>query len=173
MESDNELFIKTIKGSMKSFDILVDRYMKKAYFFAYGYVGDEETARDLSQDAFVKAYKERNRFNAHYSFGTWFFTILRNICLNYIKRRNIHPFVSMDSKYSYEENNKDDKIDIAKALHMLCERDRELLTLKYFDGFSYEEIAKILGIPLGSVMSGLFYAKKRMKDIIKRLYNES
>ncbi|NIA23717.1 MAG: sigma-70 family RNA polymerase sigma factor [Proteobacteria bacterium] len=172
MESDNELFLNTINGDMKSFDKLVDRYMKKAYFFAYGYVGDKEAARDLSQDAFVKVYKERSRFNPDYNFGTWFFTVLRNTCLNYIKRRNIHPFVSMNNTYSYKGNNEDDKIDMAKALHMLNERDKELLTLKYFDGFSYEEISQILGIPMGSVMSGLFYAKKRMKEVIERLYNE-
>ncbi len=172
MKSDNELFINVTKGDVNDFDQLVERYMKKAYYFAYGYVGDEEAARDISQDAFVKIFKERNRFNPDYKFSTWFFTVLRNLCLNYIRRRDLHPYVRLENKGVYKES-ADSKIDVAEALKQLSDRDRELLTLKYFDGFSYEEIAELMGIPVGSVMSGLFYAKKNMKKIIERLNNES
>ena len=168
MNADTELFLKMRRGDMKSFDILVERYMKKAYYFAYGYVGNEETAKDLSQDAFVKIYKERQKFNPDYNFGTWFFTVLRNICLNYVKRRNLHLSLRLQNTGKYE-NNIDDKIDISEAMIKLNDRERELIKLKYFDGFSYEEIAELIDIPIGSVMSGLFYAKKHMKKIIEEL----
>ena len=170
MKTDNELFLEFVNGNKKAFEIIMERYMKRAYYMTYGYLGDEELAMDISQNAFMKVYKENKRFDNRFKFSTWFFTILRNMCLNAIKKRKIHRECQLDKKLSVK-NEVDLKIDMSEAISRLNRKERELIKLKYYDGFSYEEISEMLEIPIGTVMSGMFYAKKHLKVVLTEMDN--
>jgi RNA polymerase sigma-70 factor (ECF subfamily) len=160
----------------KEFEFHVKHNMKKAYFCALGFVGSHDTAVELSQQAFVRAYRNYKSFDKNKNFFTWYYKILKNICLNFIR----------DSKKKFNDNflefsdmaNSGDNPDIIvekeelkniiqKAILEISEMDREIIILKEFQNFSYKEISKIMEIPIGTVMSKLFYARKRLAEKLK------
>lgn len=87
MEIDVEIINRVKKGNKEAYGIIVKKYMKKAYFMALGLVGDSNDALDLSQTAFIKAYRSLSGFDQKRPFLPWFYAILRNLCLNFIKRK--------------------------------------------------------------------------------------
>jgi RNA polymerase sigma-70 factor (ECF subfamily) len=159
--------------------------MRDAWVVAYGFVGNAEDARDLSQEAFVKAYQARDRFDPDRPFYPWLYRIIKNHCLNFVKRgmKSTTPLYYDDNpdreKFAgpqatpLEELEQDERIRMVRAaVNMLSEDHREIILLKNFRGHSYQEIADILEIPIGTVMSRLYYARKALKEIIERLEME-
>jgi len=162
-------------GDTKAFGRIVLMYMKTAYYAALGYVGNVEDAKDLSQEAFVATFKARRRFDVTKPFFPWFYTILRNICLNFIKRHQSLKVTSEVLEYiangnenpeSYVSNSEKANI-IWEALFKLSPDHREVVILKDLSGFSYKEIARMLNLPEGTVMSRLYYARNRLYELLK------
>lgn len=156
--------------------------MTEAYFTALGFVGNREDARDLSQDAFVKAFEAKDRFDADKPFFPWFYRILKNHCLNFLKRRvKGHEslyFEDQPGKERYtsstpsplEKLEKAERLRILRAaIDRLSVEHKEVIILKNFKGYSYAEIAELLEIPIGTVMSRLYYARKVLKEMIIEL----
>lgn len=157
-------------------------YMTDAFFIAYGFVGNREDARDLSQDAFVKAYQARDRFEADRPFYPWLYRILKNHCLNFLKRG-----MKTGSSLYYEDNPARERFSastptpledleaeerkkiVRAAIDLLSEDHREIIILKNFRGLPYAEIADVLDIPVGTVMSRLYYARKALKELIQQI----
>jgi len=83
---DRALVIRAKRGEIEAFEQLVDRYKRKAYFAALSFVGNHEDALDVSQDSFVKAFRALKRFKVEFAFFPWFYTIVRNNCLNHLRR---------------------------------------------------------------------------------------
>lgn len=175
---DSELMIAVKKGNQKAFRVLVERYKKKAYFIALGLVGDSDDAYDLSQEAFIRIYNARKRFDSGKPFFSWFYTILSNLSKNQIKKKSVRTDYARQAKEEY-----DPKMDNCTAPDALVEADeskaavwaaieklsydhREVIVLRHFEDMSYEEIAGLLGIPVGSVMSRLYYARKKLRDLL-------
>ncbi len=170
-EDVNELVIKTKAGDKEAFSIIVKLYMKKAYFIALGIVGNEQDAYDISQDAFIKAYKSIKSFDSTRDFFPWFYKIIRNVAIDYINKRKKNNEVDLDtaifkisneSKLPFEERE-----ELKKCIFSLPREHREVIVLRFFHGYSYKEIADILDKPIGSVMSSLHYAKEKMKKFLK------
>ena len=179
-KSDNALVSQTLDGKVRSFQTLVERYRKNAYLYAAGMVGNQDDAYDLSQEAFVRAYKNLNRFNPVYQFKTWFFHILSNICKNYLRQRTNRSGVVTSTELTsvavaprtarpdvlFEADVR--KKAIWDCINGLPEKFREIIILCHFQDMSYEQIAGILDIPRGSVMSRLYYARVKLREIFEQ-----
>lgn len=179
--ADRAVLERCQAGDTQAFGIIVDKYMQGAYFTALGLVGNHDDALDLSQEAFVRAYRAISRFDVGKRFFTWYYKILQNLCLNHL--RDLSRFVSLhpngredqgevrwleipdeaaDPSVLADRNDLTEKL--WKAIATLKQEEREILILREFDGCSYAEIAERLEIPPGTVMSRLFNARKRLKQ---------
>lgn len=182
LEDEHDVVLDWKKGNKRAYERLVRHYMHDAFLVAFGLVGNVEDARDLSQDAFVKAYQARERFDENRPFYPWLYRILKNHCLNFIKRgmRNTTSLYYEDSpdreKFASSDTTPLEQMEagerrrlVRAAIDMLSDDHREIIVLKHFKGYSYQEIADLLDIPIGTVMSRLYYARRSLKDIIERL----
>ena len=172
-DDDESLMLKAKKGDMAAFEKLVKIYMKKAYFIILGFTGDPEVSLDLSQEAFVSVFRSIKRFNPQYRFYPWFYKILKNLALNYVRRRKRETNLSgaiPDNTYNPEViRERDERKDaVWKAIWELEPGEREIIIFKHFQELSYEDIAQILDCPVGTVMSRLYYARKKLKEKVER-----
>lgn len=168
------------RGSKEAFESVVRRYMKDAYFIALGLVGNREDALDISQEAFIRAYCNMSRFNPRWGFFPWFYQILRNLCFNHLRKRRAEqgrsleefggrePITDANDRFAPEavaERN-ETKDRVWKAIGKLDDKHREVIILRHFQHLSYEQIAKNLFCNKGTVMSRLYYAHKKLKEIL-------
>ena len=164
MMDDASAIEKCRKGEWEAFRFLVERYQAQAVGHAIVVLGNREDARDAVQEAFVDAFRAINRFDTMRRFYPWFYVLLRNRCFKIAAQRKSSESVeeteilAPQPNLSYEET-----LALESALLALSAEDRELITLKYLDGLSYEELSERLEIPKGTVMSRLFYARKQMQ----------
>jgi RNA polymerase sigma-70 factor (ECF subfamily) len=182
IDPEQDLICRWKRGEKQAFEALVKRHMADAFYVAYGYVGNAEDARDLSQEAFVKAYQARASFDEGRPFYPWFYRIIKNHCLNFVTRRHRH--VSLDDENEHREipspaaspledlEESERKRLVRAALDRLSEDHREIIVLKDFKDHSYREIADILGIPIGTVMSRLYYARQTLRATIEEIERE-
>ncbi|UCC79505.1 MAG: RNA polymerase sigma factor [Candidatus Zixiibacteriota bacterium] len=178
--SDNSLVLQTLQGKVKSFKILVERHQKGAYIFASGMIGNHDDAYDLSQEAFIRAYKNLNRFNPVYQFKTWFFQILSNLCKNHLRQKANRGAVITSSEVTttaaapphqrpdilFEKN--EIKRAVWSGINELPDKFREIIVLSHFQEMPYDQIAEVLDIPRGSVMSRLYYARLKLREILEK-----
>lgn len=181
MDEDQQAIKDCQLGKTESYRVLVEKYKNRAFYAALLITGNREDALDLSQEAFFKAFRAIKTFELGRNFYTWFYKILKNLCINHykrIKRRNIvfsdadeseGPSLYLSSAANpaeiFEENEMRDIL--WKGLLQLKKEDREIIILKEFQELSYKEIAEVLTIPVGSVMSRLFYARKKLAKILE------
>jgi RNA polymerase sigma-70 factor (ECF subfamily) len=162
-------------GKKEAYKYLVEKYKTRAFYAALLYTKNRDDALDLSQDAFIKAFRAINTFDISRNFYTWFYKILKNVCLNYVQFKKVRAQTSdgLDETILTPANNQVERPDeifekseesdlLWKAIDDLNEKDREIIILKEFNEMSYQEIADILDIPIGSVMSRLYYARKKL-----------
>ncbi len=179
--SDEQTDTESIRNSLtkkQEFELLVKKNMQRAYFSAYGILGSHDSAMELSQRAFIRAYKNFNRYDRSKNFFTWYYKILKNLCLNFIrdnKNRKEEPILEYKSEESVTETPQDlvEKEEmkqlLQKALSELEFEEREIIVLREFEGHSYKEISEMLNIPEGTVMSRLFYARKKLAGKMKKV----
>jgi RNA polymerase sigma-70 factor (ECF subfamily) len=184
--SDLEVIRRVRNGESEAFRFLVERYQGRAYRLALRVLRDEEAARDAVQDAFVKAYSALARFEGRSSFFTWFYRLVMNQCLDARRRDKSAREVAfeeggghaLEPESSVEAVPEVDGVSfapaaslmrkellehLARAVERLPPAARETLVLREVDGLSYAEIATTLGIPKGTVMSRLHYARKQLQ----------
>ncbi len=165
------------RGDTAAFGSLVERYMRRAYHVALGLVGSHEDALDLSQDAFVRAYRARAKLDPSRPFYPWYYQILRRLCFNFLRdqkaRRgrlaNASPWLIDDAAHRAAVERPDRTAEtaalrarLAAAIERLPEREREVFVLREFEGLKYREIARLAEIPIGTVMSRLYSARRRL-----------
>lgn len=176
MRRKKRLNPRLTSSEIKEFEIHVKHNMKRAYYTALGFVGSHDTAVDLSQEAFIRAYKNYGKFDRSKKFFTWYYKILKNLCLNFLRDSKISrkervvesktPLLSSDDPLNKIER-EDLHVKLEEALFQLSEKDREIIILKEFQGISYKEISELLDLPIGTVMSKLYYARKRLAERLK------
>jgi RNA polymerase sigma-70 factor (ECF subfamily) len=170
VKDDNELVYEVIKGSISSFEVLIDRYQKTIFNLVLKMVGDTETARDLTQDVFLKVFEKLGSFDFKYRFFSWIYRISINTTNDWIKAKRV--VVSHDSAdlMAGEETDANLRDEQSKRLHaglrLLPAEYRMLLLLKYFCGLSYEEIAEATHISVKKVKSRLFIAREQLEKIL-------
>jgi RNA polymerase sigma-70 factor, ECF subfamily len=153
----------------RGFEFLVKQYRREAYFHAVGFLGDRAAAEDICQESFAKAYVSFPSLKSMHAFYPWFYTILRNRCLNYLRDRKPRvdlldvPDDSTDPGLAIE--GQDTRDAVWSALQKLKPAFREILVLKHLRDASYEDISHILQIPRGTVMSRLYHARKAFEYV--------
>jgi len=166
LENEKEILKRVKKGDKRAFEPIVKFYMKTTYNIALSFVHNEQDALDISQEAFIKAYKSIKKFDSKREFFPYLYQIVKRLCFDYIKRRkkdNIHTNNFFNIIYNPNGDNKF-KETLSEALMKLEPEEKELIVLKYIEGFSYEELAELLNKPIGTIMSSLFYIKKKLKE---------
>ncbi|MBI3184334.1 MAG: sigma-70 family RNA polymerase sigma factor [Myxococcales bacterium] len=189
MATDDLTLVKRARsGDQRAFKLLLERYQRKVYSVALGMVRDKEEALDIAQEAFVKVYKYLDHFKGDSSFYTWLYRITVNICIDVLRRKA----AARGDPVEYDDSLKVDSAEanigalgtklgtnpqksalrkelaqkIQEALEQIPEKHRAILLLREIEGMSYEELARTLEIPKGTVMSRLFHARAKMQKIL-------
>jgi RNA polymerase sigma-70 factor (ECF subfamily) len=179
-QQDERLVSRCQAGDIQAFGVLVEKYKQRAYYTALGLTGSHDEAWDISQEAFVRAYRAIAGFQAERSgFFTWYYQILRNLCFNFLRDRakRARPFSEVVTPEDSLQNIADEgsnpaviaernelKNAVWKAINSLKDDDREIILLRDFQDLSYKEIAATLNCPIGTVMSRLFNARKQLRE---------
>ena len=187
---DAALVRKAQKGDMGAFEELVARHRDKIYARAYSMMRNEDDAVDLSQEAWVKGWQRLAQFQGESSFATWMTRIVINLCLDQLRKQKRHrtesieeldeesggverqmPAVTINPTERLERGELRQRID--KALGQLSHEHRTALVLHEFEDMEYKEIAKAMGCSIGTVMSRLFYARRKLAVLLADLKNET
>jgi RNA polymerase sigma-70 factor, ECF subfamily len=164
MMDDAAIIERCLKGEKEAFRFLVERYQAQAVGHGFAILANREDARDATQEAFVDAFQALGRFDLKRRFYPWFYVLLRHRCYKLIaKRQAAENIEDLQILAPHTGVANEERIALERALRSLTGEDREIITLKYLDGFSYDEIAGLLKIPRGTVMSRLFYARKQLQ----------
>jgi RNA polymerase sigma-70 factor (ECF subfamily) len=179
LEEEEEILVqKSKKGDKEAFDILVQRYRASLFRFVYHNLHNREDAEDVAQEAFVKAYLSLPQLKNDSLFKTWLFKIALNIIRDRKRMERKNPNISLDSLIEEDNPNAEpggDDVDasgsdselllrLRKEIASLPNELREVIILRDLQGFSYEEIAKMVGCSLGTVKSRLFYARQILRE---------
>ncbi|WP_340114471.1 RNA polymerase sigma factor [Maribellus mangrovi] len=180
---DYELVKSALQGNEKAFARLLNKYKDAIYFMLLKMVNNRSDAEDLTLEAFGKAFKSLHQYSPTYAFSTWLFKIASNNCIDFLrKKKGVH--VSIENK---EENENTDSVRLKSkepdpeeklirkqkaillrnVVRKLKPRYQVLVELRYFKEFSYEEIAKTLDLPLGTVKAQLFRAREMLFKMIE------
>lgn len=156
------------QGDKEAYQVIVRRYMKSAYYIALGFVHNHQDALDVSQESFIRAFRKIKSFNPEKPFFPWFYKLMKNLCIDHFKRRNRMSEVPLDGiqVLAKESEDREMKEVLWRGIEKLPFEQREIVILRYFQQLSYREIAELTEKPIGSVMSSLYYAKIRLKEII-------
>jgi len=157
------------------FEFLVKKYRREAFFHAVMFLGNQEDAADACQESFTRAFSAMPKLLKLDNFYPWFYRILKNCCLNMLGRKKTRRkyrdtcfkeqnCVSNQSSPAIEFERQEEQQFIWQVLEALSLEFREILVLKYIKGNCYDEIARILDIPRGTVMSRLYYARKAFRE---------
>ncbi|MBN2358599.1 MAG: sigma-70 family RNA polymerase sigma factor [Deltaproteobacteria bacterium] len=186
--ADRDLVDRAKAGDRPAFTLLVQRYQKRAFAVAYGMLHNRDDALDVVQDAFVKVHKHIGAFQGNASFYTWLYRIVANLCIDVRRRRGRRPEVAFEEAIKPDETaaagvdvaphhgeaNPVDNLtrrelrrEMGKALDGLSENHRLILLLREVEGLSYEDLARVLKISKGTVMSRLFHARKNMQKALR------
>jgi len=182
MPDEMALLNEARQGSVDAFSKLVDMYKRQAYFAALGLVRNHDDALELSQEAFARAFRAMRRFDPKRPFYPWLYKIVRNLCLNHLKRRSRRREVSIELiEPCGSDSLRDPHVGPAevaarnemrdrlwRAMDRLSPEHREILVLRHFQELSYTEIAETLGCPQGTVMSRLHAARRNLREQIEQ-----
>ncbi len=190
---DRKLVRRAKRGDPEAFKELMERYRRKVYAIAFGMVRNPEAAMDISQEAFIKVHRYLGSFQGSSSFYTWLYRIVVNLSIDYLRREGRHEAVDYDDMIQRRDpddseawivptvldQNPLDALDrremadqIAVALEQLSEKHRAVLLLREVEGLSYEEIARVLKIHKGTVMSRLHHARRNLQRSLRQYLTE-
>ena len=186
---DQALVRAAQRGDMAAFEELVARHRDKIYARAYTMMRNEDEALDLSQEAWVKGWQRLRQFQGESSFGTWMTRIVINLCLDHLRKHKRQrtesldeineeaggverqmPIVTVNPTEGLERLELRQRID--RALGQLSYEHRTVLVLHEFEELEYKQIAKVMGCSIGTVMSRLFYARRKLAALLVDLKKE-
>lgn len=185
MEPEQSLIQRAQKGDPEAFATLVDEHQRYVYNLALRVVRDENEALDLTQETFVRAWTALPNFRGQSQFRTWLYRITTNLCYNRLPnlRRSLTdlgddvlpdlPDTTETSPNPPREiESKETRTFLHHAIDQLDENYKILITMRYHDDLSYSEIASLLNLPLGTVKTGLFRAKEKLRLALEGFYSE-
>lgn len=181
-EYESRLVIRARKGDEAAFSELLDMYQRKIFNFVLSRVRNRETAEDVTQEVLVKAYFNLPKLKDLTRFRSWLFSIASNHLKDMMRRRKLPTVEDNNEPPSRERYVEEDMTDEAvheesrarllrQALERLTIEQRSVLTLCDIEGFSYREISQIMKIPLGTVQSRIFYARKKLREILEKEFD--
>jgi len=176
---DGELVRSAIAGREAGFEELVRRYQRPIAAYVYRMVGDYDAALDLTQEVFIKVYNSLTRYRSEFKFSTWIYKIAHNAAIDYLRRHTVREQalcssidgdrreISIESRRltpEQESERRERRSEIESVVQLLPATYRELIALRHSHDLSYDEIAEVTGLPLGTVKNRLFRAREAMRD---------
>src|SRR5262250_3234674 len=188
--SELDLVKRCQAGDSEAFDELVVRYRTRVFGMIYNMVHSEQDAWDLAQDSFVKAWKSIGRFRSQSSFYTWIYRIVMNVAIDWLRKKQVRgsgaefddaieltqidpasKTVPKTEALPHQAMERDEiRVRIEKAIGQLSSEQRAVILMKEIDDMQYHEIAEALGCSIGTVMSRLFYARKKLQNLLRDVY---
>ena len=162
----------TLGGNPDAFATLVERYDRAVYHLAYRTLHDVEEARDVAQESFFKAFRSLRTFKPGAKFSTWIFAIAYHACCDRLNRRKRYSNEELPERADTSAGPEhqaiagDDARRLRAAIDALPEKYRSVFTLYHLQGKQYEEIAQVLGLPMGTVKTHLFRAKEHLRKLL-------
>ena len=178
---DGELVQTAVAGREASFEELVRRYQRPIAAYVYRMVGDYDSALDLTQEVFIKVYNSLARYRSEFKFSTWIYKIAHNAAIDHLRRHAVREQtltgsvegerreVAIESRRltpEQESERKERRSEIESVVQLLQASYRELIILRHSHDLSYDEIAEVTGLPLGTVKNRLFRARETMRDLL-------
>ncbi|MCY4471517.1 MAG: RNA polymerase sigma factor RpoE [Kistimonas sp.] len=189
-ETDKLLVERVCKGDKRAFDLLVIKYQYKILGLVSSYIHDFQEVQDVTQEAFIKAYKAMGKFRGDSSFYTWLYRIAINTAKNHLVSRgrrppstdvDIHGDESHDHSYMLKDSETPERNlqktqmeeAIFRVMRTLPDELRTAVTLREFDGLSYDQIAQVMDCPIGTVRSRIFRARETIDKVIRPLLSRA
>jgi RNA polymerase sigma-70 factor, ECF subfamily len=187
--NDRELVQRCQAGDSSAFNDLATRYWSKVFMIVYGMVQNEQDAWDLTQESFLKAWRSIHQFKGQSLFYSWLYRIAINVTIGTLRRKGVHGEADFDDQIAprnvdpasrttplatpppyrkLEQNEIRQRID--EAIGKLSPEHRAVFLMKELEDFQYNEIAEILDCSIGTVMSRLFYARKKLQTLLRDVY---
>ncbi|HMK39616.1 MAG TPA: sigma-70 family RNA polymerase sigma factor [Bacteroidota bacterium] len=174
---DSSIIAGALAGDNRAYERLMDKYHDAIFNFIYRMVRDREQVEDLTQEAFIKAFASLKSFNEEYAFSTWLYKIATNNSIDYIRKKKLQmfsidkPIESKDSDFTFELPDDSYEADrelisdqravmLNEAINQLPEKYRLVIRLRHVEERSYEEIARMLKLPIGTVKAHIFRARE-------------
>ncbi len=178
--ADGELVARAIAGREEGFEELVRRYQRPIAAYVYRMVGDYDAALDLTQEVFIKVYGSLERYRPEYKFSTWIYRIAHNAAIDHLRRTGgvrtedleaegeggrtyERPLASSAPSPEQESERRERRAEIEEVVQALAPAYRELIVLRHAHDLSYDEIAEVTGLPLGTVKNRIFRAREAMR----------
>ncbi len=178
--TDGELIVEAVGGRAFGFEELVRRYQRPITAYVFRMVGDYDAALDVTQEVFIKVYNSLEKYSPEYKFSTWLYRIAHNAAVDHLRRNSVIPqsieAENIDGTYELqiesrgptpEENHERSewRAEIDTVVRCLPPAYRDLILLRHSRDLSYDEIAEVTGLPLGTVKNRLFRAREMMRRI--------
>ena len=176
LNNDFELTKSFLNGDESAFNRLAVKYQEKIYWHARRMTGNHLDADEIVQEVLIVLYNKLKTFEFKSSLYTWIFTITNTRSINYLKKKNLRSFFSLDdiSNSKFEQNDMIDDLEskqkvekIEKVLQKLPVKQREVFIMRNFDELSYEEISQITGKNIGTLKANHFHALNKIKELVK------
>jgi RNA polymerase sigma-70 factor (ECF subfamily) len=193
-KTDKDLVRLSQRGDERAARELVHRFERPVFSIVYRMVRDRELAEDLSQDVFVRTFNNLDRYDRSYRFSSWLFKIAYNLTVDHLRKREL-PVISMHGapdaltperqeatslRLESDEEPPDDRLvakelagELEEAIAGLREDYRTAILLRHVEGRPYEEISEIMGIPLGTVKTYIFRARRELRAVLSESYGEA
>jgi RNA polymerase sigma-70 factor (ECF subfamily) len=186
-DAEDLALVTAVKGGDKrAFKVLMQRYQRKVYAVAYGFLRNQEDALDVVQESFIKVHRYIGKFEGNSSFYTWLYRIVMNLSIDHIRKHKRTRHVDFDDSIDHGQDEgalgedslmprmlgqnpgkslvrKEIREQIGKALEELSENHRAVLVMRELEGMSYEEMAQAMQCSKGTIMSRLFHARRNMQ----------
>jgi len=178
---DGELVVGALAGHENSFEELVRRYQRPIAAYVYRMTGDYDAALDLTQEVFIKVHNSLARYKSEFKFSTWIYKIAHNAAIDHLRRsaaREQALAINVDGERrqvaiesrrptpEQESEQAERRTEIEAVVRTLPTAYRELIVLRHSQDLSYDEIAEVTGLPLGTVKNRLFRAREAMRDLL-------
>ncbi len=175
-KKDQELIESALSGKQLAYERLMERYYDPIYVMILRLVQNVSDAEELTQETFTKAFSKLSQYDANYAFGSWLFGIASNTAVDFLRKKK-YVAVELDEEKGSESPHpnpeerliqKQDVKALRAKVELLKEHYRKLLELRYFEEYTYEEIAEELSLPMGTVKTQLHRAKGQLMKSLKK-----
>lgn len=178
--TDGELIVGALRGRADGFEELVRRYQRPITSYVFRMLGDYEASLDVTQEVFIKVYNSLSKYSAEYKFSTWLYRIAHNAAVDHMRRNSVTPQsleaenadgtyqIQIESRGPSPEKDRERsewRTEIDAVVRCLPAAYRDLILLRHARDLSYDEIAEVTGLPLGTVKNRLFRAREMMREI--------
>lgn len=184
MDEDKELVERTLKGEEEAFAMIIQKYQTSLFNYMGRMVGERELALDFTQEVFIRTYSSLHTFKPQYKFRTWLFRIASNFVIDYWRKKKFDTY-SIDQPFGNDEKISfqipDDEPSITKKYELVQLKERieqtlkkipptlrELFVWRHINDFSYDEMAEIKGLPVGTVKNRVFQAKELIRSLLEK-----